>query len=291
MVTNQKNANDMDRKVFKELIDDYFYDIVMDEIEFLRNCNTGFQIVSPLECKDKDYDLYEKQIGELYYLYDTHKLQFKDYLGNRSVSLDRHKLTVVYLCMLIDYKPIVFVNKYHKKLSYTEEMVLANYRVAFRCACAYATSALFNSFEIRKDEYKSKLEKCNGEEKKELETTLRSYENAMVKLKQNGVYYFPRTREHLEKYVDTYIKVLYSQFNTNSDEIMPPYGLLADTFYWIDVYNKLKLGLEVKPEEYPNGLSRNDAPTDNDQSQETEELTTTEETKAAEPKKAKAKKK
>lgn len=286
MVSNPKTANDMDRKVFKVLINDYFYDIIIDELKYLRNRNTGFQIISPLECKEDSLDLYDKQIGELYYLYDYHKLHFKDHLGNHSVNLDRHKLTVIYLCMLIDYQPIVFINKYKKKLVYTEEMALVNYRVAFRCACAYATSALFNSFEIRLNEYRRKLETSSEEEKVELGTTLHSYENALEKLKQNGTYYFPSTREHLEKYVDTYIKVLYSQFNSNADDKVIPYSLIADTFYWIDVYNKLQLGIEVNPEEYTNGLSRN-VPSDNNQ--EAKELTTTEDNGTAEAKKGKGK--
>lgn len=282
MVTNQKTANDMDRKVFKEIIDNYFYNIIMDEVKYLNSRETGLQIVSPLESKKKRIDLYDKQIGELYYFYDTHKLQFKDYLGNKSVNLDRHKLAVVFLCMLIDYKPIVFVNKYSRKITYTpellEEMALVNYRVAFRCACAYASSALFNSFDIRIKECKDNLNECNEERKAEIETSLHKFEAASNILKQNAVYYFPKTREHLDKYVDTYIKVLYSQFNFSTDKQLPPYGLLADTFYWIDVYNKLQLGLEVKPEEYPNGLSRNGVKAE---SQEEKELTVTEDSQTA----------
>ncbi|MDE6758447.1 MAG: hypothetical protein K2J89_04110, partial [Clostridia bacterium] len=45
-----------------------------------------------------------------------------------------------------------------------------------------------------------------------------------------------------------------------------PYTLIADTFYWIDNYNKWRFGVRVDPEEYEHGLNRyNPTETDNNQ--------------------------
>jgi len=277
----------MDRKIFRKLVDDIFYDIVKDEVKYLKKTGIGYVVYSLFDIKDENPEEYEQLIGELYFLYDKHKLQFKDYLDNHNVSLDRHKLAVIFLCILIDYKPILFYSKYKGEARYTQDMLLANYRVAFRCACAYASSALFNSFLMKIEELNHKCETNDEESIKERQTYLKAIET----MKENGTYYFPRTRKPLETYVDNLIRVLYQQFSLLDEDQAPPYCLLADTFYWIDVYNKLQLGLEVKPEEYPNGLSRNDAPTDNNQSQAAKELTVTEDTETAKAKKSKGKKK
>lgn len=284
----------MDRDTFNEMMIDDLLPIVYDEISYLQQKDPAWHVYTTLNIKEKEllnglekgtpnYDKISDKIGselrELYYQYDYHRLNCKDYLGNHAINLDRHKISTVFLCMIISYRPIRF-SSIHRREYPSQDLILANYRVAFRFACSYASRALHNSFSVRKED-------C---EKNKETTKVEMYENAMSKMEEKSILAFPATRPGLEKYVDNLIKVLYLQFNNMSEEDSIPYALLADTFYWLDVYTKMKIGVEVDEEDYPNGLRRN-APNDNNQSQETKELTTTEESETAKTKKARGKKK
>ena len=268
----------MDRSNFNKMIIDDLLLIVYDEIEYLHHTDPSWTIKSPLEVKDinvikklksgeieqKEADVCYKSISdqiehelrELYYFYDHHKLSCKEYLGNHAIDLDRHKLSVVFLCALISYGPIKFVN-IRKREYPSQDLVLANYRVAFRFACSYASRALYNSFMVRKDEFEGKLKEVSNDDKEELNRKVKMYSEAMSKLESQGSLFFPATRDGLDKYVDNLIKVLYLQFDDTGEEDVVPYALLADTFYWLDVYTKIKLGVEVEEEKYPKGLRRN----------------------------------
>lgn len=269
----------MDRLIFNKLIIDDLLLIINDEIEHLHrdDNNRNWIIESPLQIKEEKILLdlkkglkdekeanecykeissqIEHGLKELYYLYDYHKLGCKDALGNHAIDLDRHKLSVIFLCMIISYRPIRFIRR--PRCEYpSQDLVLANYRVAFRFACSYASRALFNSFIVRKEEYETKY-KNSGENNDNLNRKISMYSEAMSKLEKQGRLSYPATREGLEKYFENFIKVLYLQFDDIGEDDSIPYALLADTFYWLDVYTKLKLGVEVREEEYPNGLRRN----------------------------------
>lgn len=290
----------MDRKEFAKLIKNNLLRIVSDEIKYLKaeKDNSAFFVYSPLDKSDKDSEFIDKQIRELYYLYDKHRLQCKDYLGNHAVDLDRHKLATVFLCMTLEYQPIRFYSKYKRVCS--EQLALANYRIAFRFACSYAMIALFASFVFKINNKKKEIEDIRKQEVKngylnqcqimELEVEIEKLTNAKECLKERGYPFFPQTRPHLDDYVVNYIKVLYLQFSRTYKHSIIPYALIADTFYWIDVYAKMQLKIDVSPIDYEYGLNRF-APGSN--SQEVKEVTVTEDNQTEESngKKSKGKKK
>lgn len=78
-----------------------------------------------------------------------------------------------------------------------------------------------------------------------------SYLDACKKFKMAERLEMPETRDGIPSYFDTYTKVLYLSYLELKNANLIPYGLLADTFYWIDVYNKFLLGIVVKPAKDP----------------------------------------
>lgn len=239
----------MDKRVFYKLIEDNLCRIIEDEKKYLMETYPEFNIISKFEYEP------EAQKKELYYLYDKHKVHFKEHIGNVAVDLDRHKLATVFLMVVLEFSPIVYA-KMNRKLDYPTELILTNTRIAFRFACAYASMALFSSFVFKKDELEDKI--ADPKQSKDIEKNIKDklmYEKAIQQLKEKGGLDFPSTRAGLDKYVDNYLKVIYRQYSYGGGI---PYTLIADTFYWIDCYNKLRLGVKVEPEEYKNGLNRYD---------------------------------
>ncbi len=170
-------------------------------------------------------------------------------MNDRSVTLDRHKIASIFLCMIIEYTPIHF----DPKQDLDEDIESINYRIAFRFACYYIRLALFHSFEI-----KSHLTQFNDNDLVyEANNTQQTYINACDIMENKHDYpYFPMTRAGLNRYMDNYSKVLQSYFYNVRQEIIYPYLLIADTFYLLDVYAKQCMGINVPFEDYSkNGLA------------------------------------
>jgi len=55
----------MDRKIFRKLVDDIFYDIVKDEVKYLKKTGIGYVVYSLFDIKDENPEEYEQLIGEL----------------------------------------------------------------------------------------------------------------------------------------------------------------------------------------------------------------------------------
>lgn len=221
----------MDRDSFNNLINENLIPIIKNEMDYLKDRNNEFQISSPLLNKHNE----KKAFGDLYFLFDKHKLQCKDYLGEHSVKLDRHKLATVLMLSVADFAPIKVYSSY-KTRNISEELMLANYRIAFRFACAYAVKALYVSFRD-KSTNPDHCEDYNEQEK---------YVVAAQILKDNGAPLFPKTRKDLPTYIESYVKILYKQYQENLYSDFIPYALFSDTFYWIDVYNKMQLGIKIE---------------------------------------------
>lgn len=77
------------------------------------------------------------------------------------------------------------------------------------------------------------------------------YTSAIKKLETSERLELPSTRAEIPSYFETYSKVLYLQLSNREPNSFVPYGLLSDTFYWIDVYNKFLFGLNVEPDQDP----------------------------------------
>ena len=226
----------MDRRNFERLIKEHLVVITKNEFDFLSNSYRNYGLVNYL---DEELDT---QIERLYYLYDKHKLLCKDYLHDHAIHLDRHKVAAILMCAVIDYAPIGYRDK--NFVATPRDILISNYRIAFRFACSYGVLALHASFKFRLKEEKDPIikDKIN---------------NALKMLAERGYPFFPQTREKLMGYMDNYILVLKNIFDRGISYDDIPYTLFADTFYWLDNYAKIQLGLDVPPEEYsPIGLQR-----------------------------------
>lgn len=233
----------MERKTFDSYIKENLIPIVQDEVEYLKKEYPQFTVSSKLleYNTDKEFD---KISGEIYYNFDRHKLMCKDYLGEKSVRLDRHKMATVFMFAVCDSTPIDFFTHFKSRII-PEELALCNYRVAFRFACAYDSSALYTSF----------IDKIANPKKEDL-NAVKDYERAADLLKENGALLIPKTRSEIPPYVDSYLKILYKQYEEKEFSDFIPYAIFSDTFYWIDIYNKIKLGLKIESLE-SNALRRN----------------------------------
>ncbi len=243
----------MERQLFVKFIEEKLYDIVDDEYHYLTDKYEGTIIKNKLARRGSI------ETGELYYLFDKHKLQCKDHMGAHAIVLDRHKIAAIFMCMVIDYAPLQWIENSEVV---PQEVLTANVRIAFRLACTYNMISLDHSFELKMKELEGlqsneAKNNCNAELLAWETQDPNKYKQASQKLRERGYPYFPLTRKELESYFDNYILVVHNvfcQINTN-DEI-PPYTLFADTFYWMDVYAKLSLGIPVGFDNLENGLRR-----------------------------------
>lgn len=231
----------MNRDTFEKFVLDNLIDITYNEINYLQSIDRQFAIRSPLIMSNKisyDKENLKKPLGDLYYLYDKHKNLCKDYLGDHSVRLDRHKTAAILMCAVLEFEPIKYFSAHKDRLP-SIEVILANARIAFRFACAYAVSALYTSFCYKLETY---TKQGNIEE-------AHQYEYIIEKFTEKASYFFPKTRDGLPNYIDNYVKVIFLEFNKwqigNEDNEIS-YALLSDTFYWLDIFAKLNLGLKVE---------------------------------------------
>lgn len=256
------NINDFNSYVLDGLIP-----ILQDEFKFLKD-NRACVECKLLDAynnnanKNGNIDYYENtsakmeddllnELGELYFLYDSHKLKCKCSTGQKSIRIDRHKVAAIMLCLIIDYTPIKFL-KNIDKLKLDEEIKVqvrvVNYRIAFRFALYYARVSLYASFANKTNETNKFAFKNNGQD--EYGNTKEDFDCA-IKLFENHEYpYFPMTRDGLDSYKDNYVILLYLYFNELPTDVVRPYLFIADTFYLLDVYAKKELGLKVPSVDY-----------------------------------------
>ncbi len=250
----------MDRDTIEEYLIDGLIPIIQDEIKYLKSKKVAFE--SPLmniiekyssnrnnNLQSLDKKEFSRELGMICYMYDYHKLECKKGTGDKSIKIDRHKIAAIFLCAIVDYKPI-------RKILISEdvgenekvEIRVINYRIAFRFACYYARIALFHTFVDKSTDE----DKINSSIDYEDTNTIETYKHAKDIMQKKHLYpYFPMTRPALDKYMDNYVNVLYLYINEIKElNVRLPYLLIADTFYLLDVYTKLKLGISVPSEDY-----------------------------------------
>lgn len=253
----------MDRKKLEVFIADNFLDIVIDEIKYFQNTFNDFSIkinvpilanldkyeldeVMQLPLKNR-IDAIHSEVGFIYFYYDLHKVRCKSLFKMQNKTLDRHKISSFLMLAVMDYMPIRAKGKILEK-EIVNELIYLNYRIAFRFAMSFAAKSLFHSFADKVKEYQELLDKDKDNKKEYYQQMKKEYEIAIEKMKKYNCLLLPKTREELESYVFTYIKSIYIQMKLLDKKELLPYMLISDTFYWIDIYTKMQLGITVEPE-------------------------------------------
>lgn len=191
-------------------------------------------------------------LAEFDYYYAKNSIYFKEALRAKNISFDRHKVATLIFATLIEMELINIKRSSSQFDQYSEYLALLDIRIAFKFACVYSTHALYTSFVYKEQMLNEQLNKgefLNEKERLEVNNKINQYGSAKEKLAQRGSIFIPVTRDELESYEKSYFKVIYLQLHNQNAKKIFPYALVSDTFYWIDVYTKLKLGIDVEAEE------------------------------------------